>query len=235
MECIDPGSSDKHWDYPEGWLLLSEPPQWAPLTMTASPSAMAQTEGQFHENGGSVNIEELLSEARDQVQVVLMDDLRCLNKAELRKYNKIPDVERTKLMMRDSLPANVSDEAIANVCHYMGNSLNTAAQQHVRNSHYRPCRKKTERKVTDNEKANESQQGNVSADSADHTPASASLVDQVDPADHARNHRLHTSQVSGVFGLHRCVAAYLLIDTRLYCLHSQTARYAWPERREDYK
>ena len=116
-----------------------------------------------------------------------MDDLRCLNKAELRKYNKIPDVERTKLMMRDSLPANVSDEAIANVCHYMGNSLNTAAQQHVRNSHYRPCRKKTERKVTDNEKANESQQGNVSADSADHTPASASLVDQVDPADHARN------------------------------------------------
>ena len=187
MECIDPGSSDKHWDYPEGWLLLSEPPQWAPLTMTASPSAMAQTEGQFHENGGSVNIEELLSEARDQVQVVLMDDLRCLNKAELRKYNKIPDVERTKLMMRDSLPANVSDEAIANVCHYMGNSLNTAAQQHVRNSHYRPCRKKTERKVTDNEKANESQQGNVSADSADHTPASASLVDQVDPADHARN------------------------------------------------
>ena len=110
--------------------------------MTASPSAMAQTEGQFHENGGSVNIEELLSEARDQVQVVLMDDLRCLNKAELRKYNKIPDVERTKLMMRDSLPANVSDEAIANVCHYMGNSLNTAAQQHVTNSHYRPCRKK---------------------------------------------------------------------------------------------
>ena len=57
MECIDPGSSDKHWDYPEGWLLLSEPPQWAPLTMTASPSAMAQTEGQFHENGGSVNVE----------------------------------------------------------------------------------------------------------------------------------------------------------------------------------
>ena len=48
-------------------------------------------------------------------------------------------------------------------------------------------------------------------------------------------HRLHTSQVSDVFGLHRCVAAYLLIDTRLYCLHSQTTRYAWPERREDYK
>ena len=48
-------------------------------------------------------------------------------------------------------------------------------------------------------------------------------------------HRLHTSQVSDVFGLHRCVAACLLIDTRLYCLHSQTARYAWPERREDYK
>ena len=49
------------------------------------------------------------------------------------------------------------------------------------------------------------------------------------------HHRLYTSQVSDVFGLHRCVAAYLLIDTRLYCLHSQTARYAWPERREDYK
>ena len=186
MECIDPGSSDKHWDYLECWLLLSEPPQWAPLTMTASPTAMAQAEGQFHENGVPVNIEELLSEARDQVQVVLMDDLRCLNKAELRKYNKIPDVERAKVMMRDILPANVSDEAIANVCHYMGNSLNTAAQQHVRNSHYRPCRKKTEKKVTDNEKANEFQQGDVSADSADHTPMSASLVDMADPADHAR-------------------------------------------------
>ena len=49
------------------------------------------------------------------------------------------------------------------------------------------------------------------------------------------SHRLHTSQVSDVFGLHRCVAVYLLIDTRLYCLHSQAARYAWPERREDYK
>ena len=47
--------------------------------------------------------------------------------------------------------------------------------------------KKTERKVTDNEKANEPRQGDVSADSADHTPASASLVDQVDPADHPRN------------------------------------------------
>ena len=32
-------------------------------------------------------------------------------------------------------------------------------------------------------------------------------------------HRLHTSQVSDVFALHRCVAVYLLIDTRLYCLH----------------
>ena len=186
MECIDPGSSDKHWDYLECWLLLSEPPQWAPLTKTASPTAMAQAEGQFHENGIPVNIEELLSEARDQVQVVLMDDLRCLNKAELRKYNKIPDVERAKVMMRDILPANVSDEAIANVCHYMGNSLNTAAQQHVRNSHYTPCRKKIEKKVTDNEKANEFQQGDVSADSADHTPMSASLVDMADPADHAR-------------------------------------------------
>ena len=45
--------------------------------------------------------------------------------------------------------------------------------------------KKTERKVTDNEKANEPRQGDVSADSAYHT--SASLVDQVDPADHPRN------------------------------------------------
>ena len=45
---------------------------------------------------------------------------------------------------------------------------------------------KTEKQVTDNEKANEFQQGDVSADSADHTPISASLVDMADPADHAR-------------------------------------------------
>ena len=36
---------------------------------------------------------------------------------------------------------------------------------------------------------------------------------------HGLVHRLHTSQVSDVFALHRCVAVYLLIDTRLYCLH----------------
>ena len=40
-----------------------------------------------------------------------------INKVELRKYNKFPDVERAKLMMRDSLPANVSDEALANALH----------------------------------------------------------------------------------------------------------------------
>ena len=38
----------------------------------------------LHENDGPVNIEELLSKARDQVHVVLMDDLRCLNKTEQR-------------------------------------------------------------------------------------------------------------------------------------------------------
>ena len=46
----------------------------------------------------------------------------------------------------------------------------------------------------------------------------------------AQCHRLHTSQVSDVFGLHRCVAAYLLIDTSFLCLLVNTQRHTCANR-----
>ena len=84
-------------------------------------------------------IEGLLFKARQSVPIGAIPtgraDVTNMN------YDKYTDVARAIVMMRELLPAHVSDADIATECHYIGNGLHHSATDHVKNPRYRPKRK----------------------------------------------------------------------------------------------
>ena len=80
----------------------------------------------------------LLWDTRKAVEAILKERLKYLELSQLKSYVKVHDVNLAMSMMRERLPPEILDDKIASSCHYLGNSLNTAAQELVRDTNYRP-------------------------------------------------------------------------------------------------
>ena len=99
----------------------------------------------------------------------------------------MPDVEIARAMMRSAVPLEVSDEAIKNTCHYIGNVLNNKAQDLARDINYVPKRRT---------RASHNSISTPVVDPA-HSSTAENATQQTRPKDPERDHTTVPSGISG--------------------------------------